>query len=114
MKWVFWASVALLAYTYMGYAGWLWLRVRIRPRPLHLSPYRPSVSIVMVVRNEAAVLDRKLRNLLALYPADLCEIVVVSDGSTDDTNQILNYYAAENPVRIILKQESSGKAAGLN
>jgi len=114
MKWVFWASVALLAYTYIGYAGWLWLRVRIRPRPLLLSPYRPSVSIVMVVRNEAAVLDRKLRNLLTLYPADLCEIVVVSDGSTDDTNQILNYYAADSRVRIILKQESFGKASGLN
>ena len=90
------------------------MRVRIRPRPLRSSPYTPSVSIVMVVRNEAAVLDRKLRNLLVLYPADLCEIVVVSDGSTDDTNQILNYYAADSRVRIILKQESFGKAAGLN
>ena len=74
MKWLFWASVAMLAYTYFGYAGWLWLRRRYRPRPVQVGECAPSISIVMVVRNEATVLDRKLRNLLALnygtlYPA---------------------------------------------
>lgn len=115
MKWVFWISALLLAYTYFGYPAWLWLRTQYRPRPVHASPNTPSVSIVMAVRNEAAVLERKLQNLLALdYPEDLSEIVIVSDGSTDATNQILNYFAADHRVRIILNPQSEGKAAALN
>ena len=115
MKWVFWFSVAFLAYTYCGYPLWLWVRSRFRPRLVHASPYMPAISIVMVVRNEAAVLERKLQNLLRLnYPQELTEIVVVSDGSSDSTNQILNYYSAERRVRILVHPERRGKAAGLN
>jgi cellulose synthase/poly-beta-1,6-N-acetylglucosamine synthase-like glycosyltransferase len=69
----------------------------------------------MVVRNEAAVLERKLKNLLELdYPQERSEIVAVSDGSTDSSNQILNYYSADRRVRIILNPDRRGKAAGLN
>jgi glycosyltransferase involved in cell wall biosynthesis len=115
MRWIFWGSAAFLAYTYLGYAGWLWLRSRYRRRPVHAAEYTPSVSIVMVVRNEAAVLERKLKNLLELdYPQESSEIVVISDGSTDATNQILAYYSADRRVRVILNPESRGKAAGLN
>jgi biofilm PGA synthesis N-glycosyltransferase PgaC len=115
MKWLFWGSATVLAYTYLGYPAWLWLRTRYRPSPVHASAYTPSVSIVMVVRNEAAVLERKLQNLLELnYPKDLGEIVVVSDGSIDATNKILDYYKADRRVRVLLNPESRGKAAGLN
>ncbi len=115
MKWVFWGSAAFLAYTYIGYAGWLWLRSRIRQRPVCASEHTPTISTVMVVRNEAAVLERKLKNLLELdYPPESSEIVVVSDGSTDATNQILAYYSADRRVRVVLNPESRGKAASLN
>jgi len=115
MKWVFWSSAAALAYTYFGYPAWLWLRSRYRARPVRAAAYTPSLSVVMIVRNEAAVLERKLKNLLELdYPMELSEIVVVSDGSTDETNQILNYYAADRRVRVILNTDSRWKAAGLN
>ena len=115
MKWLFWASVAVLAYTYFGYAGWLWLRRRFRPRPVQVSAFAPSISIVMVVRNEAAVIDRKLRNLLTLkYPAEPCEIIVVSDASTDATNEVLREASLDPRVRIILATQAHGKAAGLN
>jgi biofilm PGA synthesis N-glycosyltransferase PgaC len=115
MKWLFWGSATVLAYTYFGYPAWLWLRTRYRPRPVLAAAFTPSVSIVMVVRNEAAVLERKLQNLLALnYPKDLAEIIVVSDGSTDATNKILDYYGADRRVRVLLSPEAHGKAAGLN
>ena len=115
MKWVFWTSVAVIAYTHLGYAAWLWLRSRWRFQPVRSGPCEPSVSIVMVVRNEAHVLERKLQNLLTLdYPARQREIVVVSDGSTDGTNEILSEYARNECVRMIVSQESRGKAAGLN
>jgi cellulose synthase/poly-beta-1,6-N-acetylglucosamine synthase-like glycosyltransferase len=69
----------------------------------------------MVVRNEEAVIARKLDNLLALdYPQDKLGVVVVSDGSTDTTPQILSDYARDSRVQVVLKSESQGKAAGLN
>jgi poly-beta-1,6-N-acetyl-D-glucosamine synthase len=115
MKWVFWSSVSILAYTYAGYPSWLWLRSRFRARPVKASAGTPSISIVMVVRNEAGVLEEKLRNLLALdYPAELIEVIVVSDGSTDGTNDILRQHTANSRIQVVLSGESRGKAAGLN
>jgi poly-beta-1,6-N-acetyl-D-glucosamine synthase len=69
----------------------------------------------MVVRNEAAVLDDKLHNLLEMnYPGEFCEIIVVSDGSTDASNTILERSASSGRVRPVLLPEPCGKAAGLN
>ena len=69
----------------------------------------------MVVRNEEAVIARKLDNLLALdYPPERLDVVVVSDGSSDRTPDILADYARDPRVRSLMKPASQGKAAGLN
>jgi cellulose synthase/poly-beta-1,6-N-acetylglucosamine synthase-like glycosyltransferase len=69
----------------------------------------------MVVRDEDAVLEEKIENLLALdYPADRFQIVTVSDGSTDGTEAILRGYAHDERFCVILNQLSQGKASGLN
>jgi cellulose synthase/poly-beta-1,6-N-acetylglucosamine synthase-like glycosyltransferase len=113
--WTFWGSTAVIAYTYFGYAGWLWLRSRWRRKEVQRGPYSPLVSVVMVVRNEERVLERKLENLLTLdYPAELMHLVVVSDGSTDRTEAILHEYASNPRVNVALNQFSRGKASGLN
>ena len=115
MRLVFWAAAGVIGYTYLGYAAWLWLHSRLRPRPVRSGPYVPPVSIVLVVRNEAAGLERKLKNLMGLnYPPDRVEILVVSDGSTDGTNRILSEFSGVSGVRVILSPEPRGKAAGLN
>ncbi|MGO9650668.1 MAG: glycosyltransferase family 2 protein [Terriglobales bacterium] len=115
MKWAFWCAVAIIAYTYFGFPAWLWLRSRRRPQPVRLGSFRPAVSMVMVVRNEEQVVERKLKNLLSLdYPADLLQIVVVSDGSTDRTDDILRESAHNPRLSIVFKQLARGKASGLN
>ncbi|PYV69371.1 MAG: family 2 glycosyl transferase [Acidobacteria bacterium] len=115
MKWVFWMSALVIAYTYFGYVGWLWLRKRLRPQPVKAGSYIPLISIVMVVRNEAPVLRRKLQNLLALdYPRDQFDLIVVSDGSEDGSNEILTEYAKDPRVRTMISSAIRGKAAGLN
>jgi biofilm PGA synthesis N-glycosyltransferase PgaC len=115
MRFVFWGAAALIAYTYVGYAGWLWLRGHWRQRPVRQAPCSPVVSIVMVVRNEELVLERKLENLLTLdYPAELTQLIVVSDGSIDRTEAILRSYAANPRVNVVLNQLPRGKACGLN
>ena len=114
MKWMFWTGVALVSYTYLGYAAWLWVRARLFPRPVRRGACQPSVSIVMVVRNEEKILREKLRNLLELdYPAHLYDVVVVSDGSTDGTDLVLRE-CGDPRLRIVLNQLSRGKACGLN
>lgn len=114
MKWMFWSAAALVFYTYFGYVAWLWVRARLFPRPVRRGSNQPSVSIVMVVRNEEKVLREKLRNLLELeYPEHLYDVVVVSDGSTDATETILREFSSSR-VRIVLNQLSLGKACGLN
>jgi cellulose synthase/poly-beta-1,6-N-acetylglucosamine synthase-like glycosyltransferase len=115
MRWVFWSAALLIAYPYVGYAGWLWLRARLWPWPVLRGQQEPYVSIVMVVRNEERWLESKLRNLLELdYPQARYRIVVVSDGSTDRTDAILHGYADDPRVQLLMNQLSRGKACGLN
>jgi cellulose synthase/poly-beta-1,6-N-acetylglucosamine synthase-like glycosyltransferase len=115
MIWLFWSAAFLIAYTYAGYAGWLWLRARLLPWPVLRSLQEPYVSIVMIVRNEEQRLESKMRNLLGLdYPPGCWQIVVVSDGSTDQTNTILRQYASDPRVQVLMNQLSRGKASGLN
>jgi len=115
MKWIFWASALLIAYTYLGYPGWLWLRCRWRRQRVNSGPLQASASFVMVVRDEAQVLEPKLENLLAAdYPQERLDVVVVSDGSSDGTDAILRKYAQNPRVNVVLNQLSRGKAAGLN
>jgi cellulose synthase/poly-beta-1,6-N-acetylglucosamine synthase-like glycosyltransferase len=69
----------------------------------------------MVVRNEESVLERKLQNLLGLdYPPDRCQVVVVSDGSTDRTEDILHEQAGNPRLLVVREQLQGGKARGLN
>jgi len=127
MKIVFWLAAALVGYSYLGYPAWLWLRCQWSPRPVRRGVVdgstAPAVTAVMVVRNEEAIVARKLDNLLALdYPPAKLDVVVVSDGSTDRTPAILADYArdsggptdAQTRVRTAIKPVSQGKAAGLN
>lgn len=115
MKYIFWLAASFVGYSYLGYPVWLWLRSRWSPRPVRRSCATPSVSAVMVVRNEEAIIERKIDNLLTLdYPQDKLDIVVVSDGSSDGTAAILAEYAGNSRVRTLLKPASQGKAAGLN
>ncbi len=73
MKYIFWIAAALVGYSYLAYPAWLWLRSLWSPRPVRRgfveSSAAPTVSAVMVVRNEESVIARKLDNLLTLdYP----------------------------------------------
>lgn len=123
MKFVFWLAAALVGYSYLGYPAWLWLRCQWSPRPVRRGVVdgstAPAVTAVMVVRNEEAIVARKLDNLLTLdYPPAKLDVVVVSDGSSDRTPAILAGYTRDSGlhtrVRTVIKPVSQGKSAGLN
>ena len=113
-KLVFWCCFALTGYAYLGYAMWLWLCVRLRNRPItETHSATPRVSIIIAARNEEMNLPAKLENLRRLtFPRDRLQVVIVSDGSTDSTAEILRKHSSD-LVPIILER-SNGKAAALN
>ncbi len=110
----FWCAACLLLYTYVGYPLWIYLRSRLFPQPSWHGSMLPTVSIILAVHNGAALLRQKVDHLLSLdYPLDRIDIKIVSDGSTDGTDDILNDFQDPH-VRCIRCSEHSGKAAALN
>jgi cellulose synthase/poly-beta-1,6-N-acetylglucosamine synthase-like glycosyltransferase len=111
---VFWFSFSILLYTYAGYPLWIYLRSHLCPRAWRQEPILPSVSIILAVHNGEALLRQKIDHLLSLdYPQDRMEIVIVSDGSTDDTDDIPKEFP-DLRVRFIRCSEHRGKASTLN
>ena len=75
--------------------------------------YRPSVTIIVTVYNGRAFLREKIESLLALdYPEELREILVVSDGSTDGSDEIAASFAPRG-IRL-LSVPHGGKPAAIN
>ncbi|MGC2172349.1 MAG: glycosyltransferase family 2 protein [Candidatus Sulfotelmatobacter sp.] len=115
MKALFWSAAGVVFYAYLGYAAWLWVWSHLSPKPVLRGANEPLLSIVMVVRNEESTLPRKLNNLAALnYPPKRMEFVVVSDGSSDKTSEILSQAAPDERFRIVISPEPKGKACRLN
>jgi poly-beta-1,6-N-acetyl-D-glucosamine synthase len=109
---VFFASAALIIYVLFGYPAVLMLLSRLQQKPVHRAPIRPTVSVLLPVRNGERWVGRKLESILALdYPAELLQVLVVSDGSIDRTEAIVEEFASDR-VRLLLA--SGGKAAALN
>lgn len=72
-----------------------------------------TVSIVIAVRNGAAFLAAKLESVLAShYPAELIQLIVVSDGSIDETDTIAREFEPRGVQ--FYRNESQGKAAAIN
>ncbi len=112
MEALFWLSACIVAYVYVGYPVLLAVWGALAPRPVRARRITPAVSIVVAARNEAAGLQARIANLRGLdYPADKVQIVIASDGSTDETMDILERHA--DTVDVVLLPPG-GKAHALN
>ncbi len=115
MVWLFWCSVALILYTYLGFPLLLWLRATLRPRPVRSAgaDWTPTVSLIVAAYNEASVVQAKLANTRALdYPAGSFELIFASDGSDDDTVALAREQAGA--TETVLDLPRRGKNATLN
>ncbi len=112
-KVLFWGSLGALTWTHVGYPLAAGALGRVRRRPVASDPgAEPSVTVVVAAHNEEDVIERRLENLLALdYPADRLEIVVASDASTDNTNELVGAVAAREPRVRLLDCPRGGKVA---
>ncbi|MBW4055429.1 MAG: glycosyltransferase [Proteobacteria bacterium] len=114
MESIYYLLLLLAIYPYVIYPLFLMLWSKISGRAWNKEDITPLVSMIIAVYNEEGVIREKIENALSLdYPKDLFEIIVVSDGSTDRTNQIVT--SIIDP-RLVLRAylERSGKTACLN
>lgn len=114
-KILYWASLLVILYTYIGYGLLMaiWAKWRGQQPGAGEAPGAiPLVTIVIPAFNEAGVLGAKIRNTLELnYPAHLFEVLVITDGSTDGSEDIVRAFPQ---VKLIHATERMGKAAAIN
>jgi cellulose synthase/poly-beta-1,6-N-acetylglucosamine synthase-like glycosyltransferase len=116
MKVLFWLSLILILYTYVGYPSAIALVARFRPKPWCKATWPdgpPPISIVMAVHNGAAMMTAKLEHLLSLDERLVREVIVVCDGSTDATPEILRRTVTPRLQSILLPAQV-GKSAAVN
>jgi poly-beta-1,6-N-acetyl-D-glucosamine synthase len=113
VAWLWFALFAgLVGYVLVGYPALLALAAR-GSRPHQKRDCEPTVSVIIPAYNGESFLAAKLRSVLSLdYPKNKLEILVVSDGSTDRTDELAAEFELEG-VRL-LRVERGGKPAALN
>ncbi len=101
--------MGLIFWTYFGYFAFLVVLSRLRSKKTVKKEYRPLVSIVITAYNEENNIKNKIENCLALdYSKDMLEIIVVSDGSSDKTGDIVRSFD-EGKVRLLEVPVRRGK-----
>lgn len=104
----------LLAYTIAGYPLAQMIMAWLRPRPVEIAEPSEPLSIIICARDEGPRIRARIDNILTMdYPAKCMEVIVVSDGSVDNTDQeVLGY--GDLRVRLIRLERPMGKAIALN
>ena len=118
MQLAFWIFVFLAVYPYALYPLLLMILARLFPRPSARDARVAGLSATVIVsaHNEEAVIERKLRTTLdSDFPQANLKVLVVSDASTDGTNEIVADMAQQSSlVTLLALDQHGGKTAGLN
>ena len=116
-----WVAVAIVAYTYVGYGVLVTVLNRVLgrhhvSRPTVLDADLPTVTMLIAAYDEADCIVKKLENTDAFdYPADKIEILVVADGSTDSTVELVEEAGRRlGRIRVLHQPERRGKTAAVN
>jgi cellulose synthase/poly-beta-1,6-N-acetylglucosamine synthase-like glycosyltransferase len=102
---VFWIASGLLAWIYLGYPLVVAALARLAPWRPDPSGSIPTLSVAIAVHNEAAAIEERIADVLKQAASDevrLLEVLIGSDGSTDDTDMIVATLAAsESRIRLV-------------
>lgn len=114
MKITLWASIVLIVYPYLIYPLAMLLLGLIRPRSVKRAAQLPTVTILIPAYNEVNCIGPTIQNKLDQgYPRDKLQIIVISDGSADGTDEVVNRFSQEG-VALLRREGREGKAAALN
>lgn len=110
----FWFFAGLLVYVYVGYPLLVRLLSRLSSQPVRKGDARPTVTVIISAYNEEKGIRAKIDNVLALdYPPGLLDVLVVSDASSDRTEEIVRSCGLPN-VRVVRVEGRQGKTACQN
>jgi biofilm PGA synthesis N-glycosyltransferase PgaC len=113
---VFWIGLFVIVYTFVGYGFVLFLLVSIKrffkkPFIFRVDADLPTVSILIAAYNEEVLIEQKIDNTLALdYPSEKLQIIIVTDGSTDQTAAKVSRYSS---VSLLHSNDRAGKMAAI-
>ena len=111
---IFWSMVFLVIYPYLIYPLLILVMGWLRPRPVKAKVATPSVTLLIPAYNEARCIGATVQNKLdQSYPSEKLQIIVVSDGSDDDTDNIVRQFHSRG-VQLLRREGREGKAAALN
>lgn len=111
---IFFGSLFILLYIYLGYPALVFLLSKIRPKEVYKGTYQPNVTILISAYNEERYIETTIKNKLELnYPKEKMEIIVISDGSTDRTDDVVRKYL-NHGVRLLRQEPRAGKTSALN
>lgn len=114
MEAVFWTSVVLIVYPYLIYPLVVLLLGAVRPRRVRRGEQFPAVTILIPAYNEVGCIGATIRNKLEQgYPGEKLQIIVISDGSDDGTDDVVSRFEGEG-VTLLRRTGREGKAAALN
>ena len=113
LLWFYGLYPVLMACMWVVLSLFFWTRrEKEKKQPVLVSPL-PLVSVVIAAFDEEYAIGRTLDALLKMkYPS--FEVVVVDDGSSDRTSEIVRSYIEKGPVRLVQKEVNEGKAMALN
>ncbi|MEZ5543304.1 MAG: glycosyltransferase family 2 protein [Pseudomonadota bacterium] len=114
---LFWFSVAVPVYVYAGYPLLVLLLARCAGRAVRQGDLEPFVSVVIAAYNERQVIQATVENKIdQLYDPEKLEIVVISDGSVDGTDDLVTELCNRYPgrVRLLRQDPRAGKTSALN
>jgi cellulose synthase/poly-beta-1,6-N-acetylglucosamine synthase-like glycosyltransferase len=110
---VFWGSVGILVWVYFGYPILVGVAARLAPIRLRLTDQTPSLTVAIAVHDEAAHIAERIADVFAQEQsgARLSEVIVGSDGSTDETDAIVRELAQVEPRLQLLALPRGGQTA---
>lgn len=113
---LFWTGLMVIFYTYLGYALVIFILSKLKrgsKRSSHLSDKDlPEVTILVAAYNEEQCIEDKITNTLSLdYPGDKLSVFFVTDGSTDNTPDIVKKFRA---VKLFHDFQRKGKIHAVN
>lgn len=113
---LFWVVVALVFHTYLGFPIWLSLLSRKKNSEYKALEEYPDVTVIMSLYNEEEVIAQKLESIVGSnYPLEKLHILIGSDCSSDNTNEIVAQYSQKYPfIKLFAYTERRGKANVIN
>jgi biofilm PGA synthesis N-glycosyltransferase PgaC len=113
---IFWISIFLVVYTYVGYGFVLYFLVKIKkafskPFAFNENAPLPSVTVLIAAYNEEDIILEKLTNTIELnYPKDKLQVIFITDGSTDSTPEKLK---GHQEITLLHDDRRAGKMAAI-